>query len=122
MQVYQTDREGFYVGPSLADPDPLDVGSWLIPGGCVTVEPPATGDRQRAQWVDGGWTIVTEPEPDPLPEPQPPTKAEQEAARAEAYRAESDPIYFAAQRGEATMDEWLVKIAEIKARHPYPAE
>jgi hypothetical protein len=38
------------------------------------------------------------------------------AARAEAYRAESDPLYFKAQRGEATMQEWLDKVAEIKAR------
>lgn len=38
--------------------------------------------------------------------------------RAEAYRAESDPIFFKAQRGEATLQQWLDKVAEIKAR-PY---
>jgi hypothetical protein len=38
------------------------------------------------------------------------------AARAEAYRTESDPLYFKAQRGEATMQEWLDKVAEIKNR------
>lgn len=40
------------------------------------------------------------------------------AARASAYAAESDPLFFKAQRGEATMDEWLAKVAEIKARFP----
>ena len=40
----------------------------------------------------------------------------QKAARAEAYRTESDPLYFKAQRGEATMQEWLDKVAEIKSR------
>ena len=39
------------------------------------------------------------------------------AQRAEAYRAESDPLFFKAQRGEALMDEWLAKVAEIKARY-----
>lgn len=39
-------------------------------------------------------------------------------ARAAAYSAESDPIFFKAQRGEATMDEWRAKVAEIKARYP----
>lgn len=39
------------------------------------------------------------------------------AQRAEAYRVESDPIFFKAQRGEATMDEWLAKVTEIKARY-----
>jgi hypothetical protein len=56
------------------------------------------------------------------PPPVVPTKEEQEAARAEAYRTESDPIFFMAQRGEATMQEWTAKVTEIKARYPYPAE
>ena len=36
--------------------------------------------------------------------------------RAQAYREESDPLFFKAQRGEATHQEWLDKVAEIKAR------
>jgi hypothetical protein len=40
-----------------------------------------------------------------------------EAKRAEAYRTESDPLFFKAQRGEATQQEWLDKVAEIKARY-----
>ncbi len=41
-------------------------------------------------------------------------------SRAAAYRLESDPLFFKAQRGEATTDEWTAKVAEIKARFPYP--
>ena len=51
-----------------------------------------------------------------------PTFAQQQAARAAAYNAEADPLFFKAQRGEATIDEWLTKVAEIKARYPYPEE
>ena len=40
--------------------------------------------------------------------------------RAAAYRSEADPLFFKAQRGEATTDEWTAKVAEIKARFPYP--
>ena len=40
--------------------------------------------------------------------------------RASAYRLEADPLFFKAQRGEATTDEWTAKVAEIKARFPYP--
>jgi hypothetical protein len=40
--------------------------------------------------------------------------------RLDAYSAESDPIFFKAQRGEATLQEWQDKIAEIKARYPKP--
>ena len=51
-----------------------------------------------------------------------PTKAQQEALRQAAYASESDPIFFMAQRGEATVEEWTAKVAEIKARYPYPTE
>jgi hypothetical protein len=33
------------------------------------------------------------------------------------YENESDPLYFKAQRGEATMEEWLAKVEEIKQRY-----
>ena len=42
-----------------------------------------------------------------------------ERNRAIAYAAEADPLFFKAQRGEATMDEWTAKVEEIRARFPY---
>jgi len=41
-------------------------------------------------------------------------------ARAASFKAESDPLFFKVQRGEATAAEWLAKIEEIRTRHPYP--
>ena len=38
--------------------------------------------------------------------------------RHQAYINEADPLFFKAQRGEATMEEWQAKVAEIKARFP----
>ena len=49
-----------------------------------------------------------------------PTLEQQQAARASAYTLEADPLFFQAQRGKATQQEWLDKIAEIEARFPYP--
>jgi len=54
------------------------------------------------------------------PLPYVPTREEQEAARATAYALEADPLFFMAQRGKATQQEWLDKIAKIEARFPYP--
>jgi len=42
-----------------------------------------------------------------------------ENARAHDFRNESDPLFFGWQRGENTEQEWLDKVAEIRARHPY---
>jgi hypothetical protein len=41
-----------------------------------------------------------------------------EGNRRAAYIAEADPLFFKAQRGEATMEEWQAKVTEIKARFP----
>jgi len=122
MQVYQTDHNGFYVCPAVADADPLDEGAWLIPAGCVTEAPPDLSEGQRAQFSDGAWVVI-DPEPAPEPVEQlPPTKADLQAYRQFAYSQEADPIFFMAQRGEATVEEWTAKVAEIKARYPYPEE
>jgi hypothetical protein len=40
--------------------------------------------------------------------------------RAAAYAAEADPLFFKAQRGEATIEEWQDKVDEIRNRYPYP--
>jgi hypothetical protein len=50
---------------------------------------------------------------------QPIKAAEQaERNRKAAYITEADPLFFKAQRGEATMEEWQAKVAEIKTRFP----
>ena len=49
-------------------------------------------------------------------------RKEAEAARASAYRNEADPLFFKAQRGEATIEEWQLKVAEIRSLYPYPNE
>ena len=40
--------------------------------------------------------------------------------RRNAYRNESDPLFLKWQRGDATEQEWLDKIKEIKERFPKP--
>ena len=43
-----------------------------------------------------------------------------ETNRRNAYRNEADPLYLKWQRGEATEQEWLDKIEEIRERFPKP--
>ena len=45
--------------------------------------------------------------------------AAQKEKRSKAYAEEADPLFFKAQRGEATTAQWEAKVAEIKARFPY---
>lgn len=66
IPVYQTDAAGYFVGTTMADPDPMTPGFWLIPGGCALMPPPAH-DRAttRCRWDGLRWI----PEPIPAPEP-----------------------------------------------------
>ena len=75
----------------------------------------AEGAELYAQTIAGDFGPVG---PYVAPPVVPPTPEQTEALRSAAYRTESDPLFFKAQRGEATMSDWLAKVAEIKARYP----
>lgn len=65
------------------------------------------------EFIDGAWTqtwIVTDKEQEEIDRLN-------EQLRAEAYRNESDPLFFKWQRGEIEQQVWLDKVAEIKARY-----
>jgi len=85
----------------------------LYPLGSVNIQ---DGDTVRpmtetewSAWVDETWNASN------------PTQAEVDAQRHTAYVAESDPLFFKWQRGEATEQDWRDKVAEIQARHPDPS-
>jgi hypothetical protein len=71
--------------------------------------------QREISLITGEETIIDAPV-----DPSPVTKEQQESARRVAYTVEADPMFFMSQRGEATTAEWEAKVAEIKARYPYP--
>jgi hypothetical protein len=75
-------------------------------------------DTAQIGWSFDGTNFV---EPVKPPEPTP-TREQQEANRQAAYSAEADPIAMQMLRDEASKEEWLAKIEEIKVRFPYPTE
>ncbi|MGY6704710.1 hypothetical protein [Roseinatronobacter sp.] len=95
---------------------------------------PDCGAFQTVVWDEtrGSWRIrdltpeemeakFPPPEPEPEPDPTPEDLlAQARAARAAAYRLEADPLFFKWQRAEGSEQDWLDKVAEIRAAHPYP--
>jgi hypothetical protein len=71
--------------------------------------------QREISLITGEETIIDAPV-----DAAPITREQQESARRMAYTVEADPLFFMSQRGEATTAEWEVKVAEIKARFPYP--
>lgn len=100
-------KDGIVINIILVDPT-------SIPDWCADWPEATEGCQIGGSYADGVFT------PLPEPEPEPPTLEQQKAARAAAYSNEADPLFFMSQRGEATEAEWLAKVAEIKARFPYP--
>lgn len=73
------------------------------------------GDYYDWNWVERN---MTQTELDALNAER---KSVNDFNRGMRYQAEADPLYFKAQRGETTEQEWLDKVAEIKSDLPDPA-
>jgi hypothetical protein len=86
----------------------------------IDADPPAPPLGGVWKWENSAWVCINQEAVDQYNAQQ--TAAfnkEQSNKRLAAYTLEADPIYFKAQRGEATMAEWEAKVAEIKTRYPY---
>jgi hypothetical protein len=75
-----------------------------------------TPQKVNTEWVQV-WSVVPAT-PEEVAERRAQERDRVSSERLEAYRNESDPLLFKAQRGEATMQEWLAKIDDIKQRYP----
>lgn len=76
---------------------------------------------QNYIWEHEGYWLGWEDNPVPTP-PTPEEialqkEADNEQLRSEAYRNESDPLFFKYQRGEVEKQVWLDKVAEIKEKY-----
>lgn len=86
----------------------------------VDVEPPSPIVDYAWKYENGGWTVADQSRIDEY-------NAREKVLhnnvakdnRAVAYTQTTDPLFFKAQRGEATMEEWLAAVQAIKDKYPY---
>jgi hypothetical protein len=84
--------------------------------GTFVADDSETAQNESWEWVQT-W-IVSDLSPDEIERLQADLAEQVRQQRADAYRQEADPLFFKSQRGEATHQEWLDKVAEIQARFP----
>jgi hypothetical protein len=102
-----------YSGQTQANESPREPGVYLLPANATTLEPPAARDGFISVWGGSSWQVESIPLP---PEPVAPPVIPVADLRRMAYMQEADPLFFEWQRGEATKEDWLAKIAEIKSK------
>jgi hypothetical protein len=130
MLIYKdgkvADYKEFFKDTSFPASGPTD--SFLEENGALKVNTWLPYDQKTQKlvsvepYVMDGWayTVVVEDKtPEEIEQELIAYDAQQKNNRAAAYTSEADPIFFKWQRGEATEQEWLDKVAEIKARYAY---
>lgn len=119
MKIYRFRQSDMVFDQAVEVPD----GTTAIPP-YHTFQAPPEKDGHYAV-MQGGWKLYPGEKPmDPDLDPviiKARYNESQRQARADAYRNEADPLFFQARRGDATEQEWLDKVAEIKSRYPYEA-
>ena len=101
MYYLITNSDGSKDGPFTDDPTPrLATGQMVI---TLTDEEFAAYDTQRRATAARDAAL-----------------AEARERRQARYRDEADPLFFKAQRGEASLDDWKAKVAQIREEIPNP--
>lgn len=83
--------------------------------GTFKADNPTTPENEAWEWVQV-WE-VSDASAEEIEQRIADYNFQQEQSRSDAYKNESDPLFFKWQRGEATEQQWLDKIAEIKTRY-----
>lgn len=118
--VVQLDKDGFYVGTTIADESPLEPGVYLLPRDTIDEPIPEPIEGKRAKWV-GEWVYEDPPPPeiyddDDELEPEP-TYAE---LRARAYPPMADYLDGIVKGDQAQIDKYIADCLAVKARYPKP--
>jgi hypothetical protein len=106
-------------GMTRTDPTTFTKAEIADAGYVAVDDKPVLDENQRLGWEENGWVVFTKTQEE-LDADAAYVLASNKAARAEAYRNESDPLFFKAQRNEIPMADWIAKVNEIKTLYPDP--
>ncbi len=75
-------------------------------------------DGSQDAYILPGLVPITKEEFDKIVEANKPKPSAEvlRKMKQDAFQAEADPLFFKAQRGEATMEQWKAKVEEINKR------
>jgi hypothetical protein len=113
--VSQLNTAGYFVCPAIADESPLEPGVFLLPAGCVDLEPPTEiPANNRVLFSGQGW--VFEPIPTVTP-PTTPTSTYQQL-RSMEYPPMTDYLDGIVKGDQAQIQKYIDDCLAVKARIP----
>lgn len=115
-QVCQLDKDGYFVGVTVADESPLEQGVYLIPAGAVDAEVPNIPDGYKALWQNGWVYEPTPVEPEPEPELEPELTYVEK--RIMEYPPMADYLDGIVKGDQAQIDKYIADCLAVKAKYP----
>lgn len=58
--VYQYDTNGWYMGETVAEADPVIPGNWLLPARTTETKPPIFTANKIPRWVGYKWKLISQ--------------------------------------------------------------
>ena len=109
------ETNGFYEGVYEAQESPLELGTYISPVNATDSPPPSVELNQKAQFINGQWSVYNIPANDPADEPLPLTYKE---LRAKEYPSIIDYIDGVVKGDQAQIDKYIADCLALKAKYP----
>jgi len=61
MDVFNYDKDGFFIGCEKAEINPLEHGKYLFPANSTVIKPPPESETEIARFKNGKWSLIKLP-------------------------------------------------------------
>ena len=127
MIVYQTDKDGVFVGITKTDVDPKDTSNTLLPAGAVEVQPPSFTDSQFVRWDGSAWGIEDIPSKEvdetPLADPDQDARNERNFLLNQHVDPRmSNPLWWSSLDGtlQADIEQYRLDLLDVPQQFEFP--
>jgi hypothetical protein len=121
MKIYYYNQNNYeYIGDGIADPDPLDIGNWLLPMNATILESLPPVDGKLVKFINGEWVYENIPTIQKAPEPIAFEDIPYNYKRVREYPPITDYLDGIVKGDQAQIDQYIVDCLAVKAKYPKP--
>lgn len=118
MKIYNYDKfTGFYINESLADPNPLEPGNWLVPAYATTIKPPPFQEGKNIRFDNNNWVYEDIPIQPLVEEPEPPILTYADYRRME-YPPFTEYLDGVVKGDQTQINKYIADCLSVKSKYP----